>query len=203
MIDDTIKAAGTEGPVIKADLDAYVQGVNQYIREARTDPTKLPAEYPALGKLPEDWKETDTVAVASLIGGIFGKGGGGEVKAEQALAQAEARFGAADGRKVFDDFRTADDPEAPVTTTTRFPFDDPGQPDPAAVARPDLGSVHERDPVTDPGTKTTSAPAPAWVRGLRFQRVQSNALLVGAKESQSGHSIAVMGRRSATTRPRS
>ena len=76
--------------MIQADVDAYVAGVNQYIREARTDPSKLPAEYPALGKMPADWKATDTVAIASLIGGIFGKGGGGEAKAAQALLAARA-----------------------------------------------------------------------------------------------------------------
>ena len=95
MIDRAREAAGPEGATIQADLDAYVAGVNQYIGEARTDPSKLPAEYPALGKMPDDWKATDTVAIASLIGGIFGKGGGGEAKAAQALAAAQARFGAA------------------------------------------------------------------------------------------------------------
>ena len=201
MIDNTVKAAGSEGPTIKADVDAYVNGVNQYIREARTDPSKLPAEYPALGKMPEDWKATDTVAIASLIGGIFGKGGGGEAKAAQALTAAQARFGARRGRKVFRDFRSFNDPEAPVTTTRRFPFDRPGRVNPAAVAMPDLGSIKDRDPVTDPGTGG-SGPLPGPLpplpglpdlSGLPFQHVQSNALLVGRKESKSGHPIAVMG----------
>jgi acyl-homoserine lactone acylase PvdQ len=49
MIDRAREAAGPEGATIQADLDAYVAGVNQYIQEARTDPSKLPAEYPALG----------------------------------------------------------------------------------------------------------------------------------------------------------
>src|SRR3712207_8835504 len=92
MIDSARANAGAEGAVIQADVDAYVAGVNQYIREARTDPSKLPAEYPALGKVPEDWKVTDTVAVASLIGGIFGKGGGGEAKAAQALDRKSTRL---------------------------------------------------------------------------------------------------------------
>ena len=201
MIDNTVKAAGSEGPTIKADVDAYVAGVNQYIREARTDPSKLPAEYPALGKMPEDWKATDTVAIASLIGGIFGKGGGGEAKAAQALAAARARFGAKRGRKVFRDFRSFDDPEAPVTTTKRFPFDRPGRVNPSAVAMPDLGSIKDRDPVIDSGTGG-SGPLPGPLpplpglpdlSGLPFQHVQSNALLVGRKESRSGHPIAVMG----------
>ena len=46
------------------DVTAYAEGVNQYIDEARTDPTKLPAEYQALQIVPEDWLVTDTAAVA-------------------------------------------------------------------------------------------------------------------------------------------
>jgi len=200
MIDSAREAAGPEGAVIQADVDAYVAGVNQYIREARTDPSKLPSEYPALGKLPADWKVTDTVAVASLIGGIFGKGGGGEVKAAQALSAAQARFGARRGRTVFDDFRSLDEPEAPVTTTKRFPFDRPGRVKPASVALPDLGSIQDRSPVVESGGGPLPGPLPPIpglpelpVGGLPFQRVQSNALLVGAKESRSGHPLAVMG----------
>jgi acyl-homoserine lactone acylase PvdQ len=204
MLDSAREAAGPEGPAIQADLDAYVAGVNHYIAEARLDPTKMPAEYPALGKLPRDWRATDTVAIASLIGGIFGKGGGGEARAAQALRAAQARFGPEDGRKVFEDFRTAEDPEAPVTTTTTFPFDDPGPVDPAAVALPDLDSYEDRDPVVSSvdsvglrPTNSTLGP-PRWLErmrrdGLALQRTQSNALLVGAASSASGHPIAVMG----------
>ena len=203
MIDAARANAGTEGAVIQADLDAYVAGVNQYIAETRTDPSKLPAEYPALGKLPADWKATDTVAIASLIGGIFGKGGGGEAKAAQALAAARARFAPRKARAVFDDFRSLDEPEAPVTTTKRFRFDRPGRVKAAAVALPDLGSLRERDPVVSGGggggdggplpVLPDPPVLPGLPGGLPFQRVQSNALLVGAKESRSGHPLAVMG----------
>ena len=37
-----------------------------------------PAEYAALQKTPTDWTRADIVYVASLVGGIFGKGGGDE-----------------------------------------------------------------------------------------------------------------------------
>ena len=200
MIDRARQGAGAEGAVIQADLDAYVAGVNQYISEARSDPSKLPAEYPALGKMPADWKGTDTVAIASLIGGIFGKGGGGEAKAAQALLAARERFGAKRARSVFRDFRAFDEPEAPVTTTRRFRFDRPGRVKSAAVALPDLGSIKDRDPVVADGGGPLPGvvpPVPGLpdlpIGGLPFQRVQSNALLVSRKQSKSGHPIAVMG----------
>ena len=40
----------------------------------------MPVEYaPDRQEAASDWKPTDVIATASLIGGIFGRGGGGEV----------------------------------------------------------------------------------------------------------------------------
>jgi hypothetical protein len=151
MIDSGVRNAGPEGVALKADLDAYVAGINAYIEEARNDPSKLPGEYPALGKMPEDWKATDTVAIATLIGGIFGKGCGSEVNAAQVLRAAQERFRGRNARRVFRDFRRKDDPEAPVTVKRRFPFDNPGKIHPRAVALPDLGSVKYTRPLEHAG----------------------------------------------------
>ncbi len=136
MIDSSAAAAGQEGQEVKRDLLDYVAGINQFIREARTDPTKLPAEYAALATMPRDWKPTDTAAVASLIGGIFGKGGGFESRAGEALRAAYARFGRKRGTRVFRDFRSLNDPEAPVTTPRRFRFPDPKPPPDQAEGPP-------------------------------------------------------------------
>ena len=205
MIDRTRAAAGAEGAVIQADLDAYVAGINQYIEEARSDPAKLPAEYRALGKAPADWKATDTVAIASLIGGIFGKGGGGEARVAQALAAAEARFGVEEGRRVLGDFTALDDPESPVTTTIRFPFDDPGPVDPAAVAKLDAGSLEDRDPVTDDGDPLTprrgARRAPAWLRSLRRTGVDLAAPAAPRSRASACTSCSAAGATSPGARP--
>src|SRR3954469_20311187 len=71
---------GAEGVQLQQDVTNYVAGINAYIDEARSDPTKLPSEYVAFGKSPDAWKVTDVIATASLIGGIFGKGGGNELR---------------------------------------------------------------------------------------------------------------------------
>ena len=86
MLDETATTAGPEGAQMKQDLLDFVDGINAYIAEARSDASKMPVEYPALGKQLEDWKPTDTVAIASLIGGIFGKGGGEEARVSLALS---------------------------------------------------------------------------------------------------------------------
>ena len=59
---------------------SLISGVNKYIAEARLDPTKMPGEYAAINRPqgPDDWKTTDIIATAALVGGIFGNGGGGE-----------------------------------------------------------------------------------------------------------------------------
>jgi acyl-homoserine lactone acylase PvdQ len=203
MIGTAVATAGREGEQILGDLRAYVAGINKYIAEARMESAKMPVEYAALGfpEGPEDWKQTDTVAVASLIGSVFGRGGGSEALASQALAAAEKRFSnPAVARAVFEDFRAEEDPEAPVTTTTRFEFDDPGPVNPDAVALPDLGSIEERDPVVSNSSDEDGGipGAPGWLEqlqqeGLGFPATASNALLVTGERSASGGPLAVMG----------
>ena len=78
---------GDRGRQLQDDALNYVAGINQYIAEARLDPTKMPGEYVAIGRPqgPDDWKVTDLFATASLVGGIFGKGGGRELAESQLL----------------------------------------------------------------------------------------------------------------------
>src|SRR5207237_8828826 len=75
---------------------------------------KLPGEYVALGITPKHWTLTDVIATATLIGGIFGKGGGEEVRSSQILQSFVDRFGTRVGRRSWLDFRSKDDPESPV-----------------------------------------------------------------------------------------
>ena len=63
-------------------------------RRRRTlDPTLKPAEYTLLGKPMEPWKPTDVIAIASLIGGIFGRGGGNELELGADHAGVRKRIG--------------------------------------------------------------------------------------------------------------
>ena len=188
MLDRSVAAAGEEGAQLEQDLLAFVDGVNAYIEEARTDPQKMPAEYAALGKQIEDWKPTDTVAIASLIGGIFGKGGGEEAKVSLAYQALRERFGRRGGRRVYQDFRDFDDPEAPTTTRKRFPYRHPGRPKRRGRVMIDPGSFEAVDPVV-----SGEAPQERSSLSLAQRREASNVLLVGRRESKSGRPIAVMG----------
>jgi acyl-homoserine lactone acylase PvdQ len=221
QIDDAPRLYGADGRAVVDDVTAYIQGINAWIAKARLDPTLLPAEYVALGKLPEDWKTTDVIATASLIGGIFGKGGGREVDSAQVLQALEQRFGTSKGRAAWRDFREKRDPETITTIRgTRFPYEDGDPFAKRGLALPDPGSVKDAPvapPVDDapapaaPAPPAAPGPAPALpplpvpplpaapsVAAALLQAASapphaSNWLLVSAAKSATGHPIAVMG----------
>ncbi len=198
---------GAPGVMIQRDVNHYVAGVNQFINEACANPAKLPGEYGLIDPsqsicLPgNQWKVTDVISIASLVAGIFGKGGGGELGAALSLRAAQERFGASEGRKVWRDFQAFNDPEAPTTVHGKsFPYGQP--PTPAnGVALPDPGTVQSASAVESASGSAESSGAesggelPGGILEPLLQRDDdaSNALLVSARESKSGHPVAVMG----------
>src|SRR3954464_9851801 len=193
QIDQRPPQYAAQADLLKSDLDNYVAGINQYIAEARLDPTKMPAEYAAIGRPqgPDDWKGTDVVATADGVGSIFGAGGGRELPSALVLEQAQKRFGNKAGKRVWQDFREANDPEAPTTTKKRFPYETAPK-HPIGVAMPDPGTITDLH-LADPSTTKTQASA--------FPRAMSNALLVSGRLSKTGRPIAVFGPQTAYFAP--
>jgi acyl-homoserine lactone acylase PvdQ len=203
QIDAASTMYGKAGEEVVTDLNAYTDGVNAYISEALVDPSKLPAEYVALGKLPQPWQNTDTVAEASLIGGIFGKGGGRELDSALTMQSFVERFGRRPGRRAWSDFRSRNDPEAPTTVSERFPYETGGAFSRRGLALPDPGTV------SDAGVAPTNALASSQAApeaspqfadvGARLREAlshpghASNWELVSARESKTGHPIGVLG----------
>jgi acyl-homoserine lactone acylase PvdQ len=201
-LDDLPAVLGPEGAQGKQDISDYVDGINAYISDASRDPTLLPAEYPALGVSPEPWTRADTAALAIFLIGQFTVNGGGERQQAEVLAEFNARFGAKNGRKVYEDFRRAEDPEAPVVADRTFNSDRPGKPIPAANVLPDRGSIKPRNAiVSGPGAGQAArslAALPPWARtlatnGLPMHFPASNAVLVSGAHSTSGRPLASMG----------
>src|SRR5215211_2985831 len=204
---------GRRGVLIQHDVQNYVAGINRFIAEACVNQTRLPGEYDLIAPdqnicLPgHQWTVDDVISTAALVAGIFGKGGGGELDNAITLQAAQKRFGKRKGRKVFADFASFNDPEAPTTVHGRsFPY---GQPPKHArgVAVPDRRSVVFADASAPGGftqsggsgseAGTASGPAsgrfPNLLQPLTHPHGASNALLVSGRETRGGHPVAVMG----------
>ena len=200
QIDEAGKFYGKAGRRLVADVKAYVAGINAYVDDAKTDPALMPTEYAALGKVPQAWKATDVVAEASLIGGIFGKGGGRELDSAQLMQAFEQRFGRKAGRRAWLNFRSKNDPEAPTTLSQRFPYETGSAFAKRGLALPDRGSVTPA-PVAPPVQASQStASAQGQFGDIGAELMQdlhmphsSNWELVSARESQTGHPIGVLG----------
>jgi acyl-homoserine lactone acylase PvdQ len=176
--------------------NAFVDGINAYINAALSNPSKLPGEYAALGKLPQTWTLRDVIAEASLIGGIFGKGGGNELRSALLLQALEKRFGSKRGRRAWHDFRSKNDPEAPTTILKkRFPYETTNAFSKRGLALPDPGSV-QFTPVAPPvsaASRDTTSTGAQLRRAFAAHPHASNWELISARESATGHPIGVLG----------
>jgi acyl-homoserine lactone acylase PvdQ len=221
QINDAGKLYGANGLQIVSDANAYVAGVNAYIKAAEANPTLMPFEYTAIGKTPQPWHATDVIALASLIGAIFGKGGGNEVQSALTEEAFVKRFGVKAGRAAWENFREANDPAAPTTVSQPFPYETASPFAPRGLAMPAPGSVTYVSPgATNPDTaqaRDGGAAAATKVLGHTYgpdpiaipndgsigsklledlygqKALASNWELVNAAHSTDGHPIAVMG----------
>src|ERR1700737_1225150 len=140
-IENASKLYGAAGERSIEDGKEFLSGINAYINAAKLNPNLMPAEYAGLGKTPQEWKLTDVIAEASLIGGIFGTGGGGEVRSALMLEAFEKQLGRNAGRAAWNDFREANDPEAPTTVSKPFKYETGSPFAKRGLAMPDPGSV--------------------------------------------------------------
>ncbi|MEU5433414.1 penicillin acylase family protein [Streptomyces sp. NPDC020719] len=211
---------GARGEQAMADAQAYVDGINAYAKQSK-DGRYFPGEYVLTGKVDaitnigeiQPFKLTDLIALASVVGGLFGGGGGGEVQAALSLQAAQQKYGVAEGTKVWESFRERDDPEAALTVHdgTSFPY--ATKPANAqGTAMPDPGTVVPEQLVYDrTGSALTKARAdvkvPDRLKSLKGifnngalpgfdigkPRGMSNALLVSGSRTASGNPVAVFG----------
>jgi penicillin amidase len=115
MYDDWDPGTGYEH--LKDMIEAYVDGINQYIYEANLDPYLVPVEYLPLGGTAaiEDFTVTDVAGLTVLMGWRFGGCGGNEADFYEALLTLQAMHGATAGGAIWSDLFPLDDPGAPVT----------------------------------------------------------------------------------------
>ncbi|NEY31800.1 penicillin acylase family protein [Streptomyces sp. PRKS01-65] len=206
QIDHAVAANGERGRQALADVHAYIDGINAYI-DASDRGRYFPGEYVLTGHKDaltnagtiEHFRPTDLVALASVIGALFGSGGGGEVNNALSLLAAQEKYGVAEGTEVWESFRQRNDPEAVLTVHEgSFPYATRPE-DPRGRALPDAGSVVPEPLVFDrTGSAATARADNAAREAARAatgpaRRGMSNALVVSGKHTASGHPIAVFG----------
>jgi penicillin G amidase len=100
----------------RKDLEAFVRGVNAWIDEVHSDPSKMPFEFQEFAEHPiEPWTVDDSIALGDVLILAFGSGGGEELEHAALLKRLMDRHGAERGRAAFDDLVHTSDPNAPAT----------------------------------------------------------------------------------------
>jgi acyl-homoserine lactone acylase PvdQ len=188
---------GGAGRQAVADVSAYVEGINAYVAAANLDPALKPSEYTLLAKPMDAWKPTDVIAIASLVGGIFGRGGGNELSSALTMQAFVDRMGGKAGRRAWLGFRAKNDPEAPTTISRAFPYETRSAFAKRGLALPDRGSVRLLETAS---TSTATGGAEGFGSvGARLRAAlesaghASNWVLASARNSTTGHPLAVMG----------
>ncbi len=101
--DQAVQVYGRRGREIQSDVQNYIEGINAYVDEACVNPMKMPGEYALIGKptypCTNPWTPADVISIGSLVAGIFGKGGGGELSSALVLEELQHKFGAKRGEQ--------------------------------------------------------------------------------------------------------
>ncbi|WP_433268073.1 penicillin acylase family protein [Actinosynnema sp. CS-041913] len=212
---DQVAAQGPRGQQALRDVTDYVAGINAYLT-ASVNGRYFPGEYVLTGHADaitnrndiQPFKTTDLVAIAAVVGGLFGAGGGGEVQNALVKLAAQNRYGAALGEQVWRSFREQNDPESVLTLHDgqRFPYATTPA-DPRGVALPDGAVTPERMVYDQTASRQSTVDVPADLKAvqgifadgvlpadlLTRKHGMSNALAVSGAHTDTGNPIAVWG----------
>ena len=173
-----IANSGPQGAQAMQDITSYLAGINDYITQAYDNRT-FPGEYDLTGHINSvtnagtiaPFTATDLIAIAAVVGALFGSGGGGEVQSALVKEAADAQYGVTKGDQVWRSFQEENDPEADLTLHDGQSFPYSASPaNPQGVAMPDPGSVAPQQEIYDPtGSATSTSATPASISS-RHQR---------------------------------
>ncbi len=184
-----LRDSGPDGKKAYDDMVSYLKGLNQYIADAKAG-LYFPGEYDLTGNANiltgngiEDFKPEDLVAIGSVIGALFGAGGGTEVQSALVKLAAEDKYGTTKGDQVWQSFREQNDPEADLTLHDGQTFPYAASPsNPKGVAMPDKGSVEAQPVAFD----ETGSAAPASSKAAQSPDVTKEDL---AQSKQSAANV--------------
>ncbi|MGW4464238.1 penicillin acylase family protein [Micromonospora sp. NPDC004704] len=206
---EALRQRGPRGEQLYTDVREYIDGINAYIGVCMAN-RNCPGEYVLTGHLdaitnaggPVRFEMTDLIAIAGVVGGLFGGGGGTEMQSALVRIAARAKYGPVEGDRVWAAFRAENDPEAVLTLHDgqSFPYGG-ASPDAPSVVLPDAGTSRVEPVVTgQTGSATSNTGGPselaAALSGLTItpaSRGMSNAAVISAEHSSTGHPVAVFG----------
>jgi acyl-homoserine lactone acylase PvdQ len=161
-----IRSSGAKGRQMYADVTSYVAGINAY--------------YKRLNQGLRPWTLTDVIAVGSLLGANLGVGGGDEIRRSMFLNALQHRLGGGRGYDAWRWLAQREEPDAPVTVEGTYPYDSDPIPKHANV-------------VLDDGSFQPSGGGSPLAFHFHNTVAASNALLIGARRSATGHPLFVAG----------
>ncbi len=192
MFDDLDNKFGEVGRDVQEGLQAYSDGINQYINEAKVNPAKLPFEYTATQNpppvYPEEWTPADTLYLVVLQLRVFGETAGDELQNAGLYAFLTDKFGTKRGRQMYNDFAFQNDPRSPTTiprSDGNFKTQRLGKVNWDSVAIPD-GAVELAQETAAEQRSVSRA-----LRSLGFASPISNALIVSRGESKTGNPLQI------------
>jgi len=197
--DNIVASNGGLGKKTDKDITAFINGINTFIIRMNLGFIEAPIEYVGLEALPVPlFTKTDVVSIAVFLEYLFGAGGGNEHNNAALIETLQDSLGEVDGLALWRDLRSTEEPEAPVTTSLSFPYliQSEHPVNPAAVARPDSGTVvgHPAVEVLGPlpADGMSMASTAAFVRS-EANPSMSNFLAVTGENAVGGHPILVGG----------
>ncbi len=160
-----VRASGSKGRQLYADVRSYVAGINAYYKKRNQ------------GLRP--WTTTDVIAVGSLLGANLGVGGGDETRRSMFLDALRRRVGAERATALWDWLAQRQEATTPVSVDGRFAYDSgPALQTGNAVLMDGSFQAGSSSPPTFHFANPVAA---------------SNALLVSARRSATGHPLFVAG----------
>jgi penicillin G amidase len=185
---------------VRSELSHFTAGINQYISEASTDASKLPAEFVLLNDLPiKPWQDDDTLAFGEYAGRFFGEFGHGELGAAKTYLDLVAKLGQPAAEKAFADLYPLNDPRAPHTipdSSGSFPRHTGVDVPPAAGGTAGSPYVNHDPSLLPPSADVASvektvdgqaATVSLLQRVLAIPRWGSNAILESGSRSDDGN----------------
>ena len=101
---------------LQEDLKAFVAGINAWIDQANSDPSKLPFEFTMTGESPiPPWTIDDSMGLQDFLILTFGAGGGNELQYAVLAKRLIAKLGEEDGLRAFSDLVRTRDRDAEPT----------------------------------------------------------------------------------------